>query len=251
MSDMSNMQYYIPSDKVLQAAMEHAAADLPRESCGLVVVFGGKDKYIPCHNIAETAESHFILDPLDLFEAEKQGDIVAVVHSHPDSQPIATMADKVSCEEWGYAWLIVNPRTLQHSMYYPEGYVAPLIGRQFCFGVLDCYTLVRDYYAETFDIHLRDYHRDEKFWEKGQQLYLDNFAKEGFIVIDDPNDLQVGDLLFMTLNNIAVANHAAIVLDGNMILHHPMNRISGKDIYGGYWKKITVKHVRHFSMIRK
>lgn len=45
----------------LSTIREHALASYPAESCGLVCIIKGKEKYIPCRNMAETASEHFVL----------------------------------------------------------------------------------------------------------------------------------------------------------------------------------------------
>lgn len=66
------------------AIREHALAEYPREACGLIVVAKGKERYIPCRNVADTASEHFILPAEEYAAAEDQGEITTVVHSHPD-----------------------------------------------------------------------------------------------------------------------------------------------------------------------
>jgi cell wall-associated NlpC family hydrolase len=76
-------------------------------------------------------------------------------------------------------------------------------------------------------------------------LYVDNFATAGFAVVD-PDDLRVGDVLLMQVHS-EVPNHAAIVLGDGLILHHLQGRLSSRDVYGGYWQKITTHTLRHQS----
>ena len=44
-----------------------------------------------------------------------------------------------------------------------------------------------------------------------------------------------------------VPNHAAIYIGNGLVLHHPRDRLSCKDVYGGIWQKHTVMHLRHRS----
>ncbi|KLB50036.1 Mov34/MPN/PAD-1 family protein, partial [Xanthomonas euvesicatoria] len=86
----------------------------------------------------------------DYAAAEDAGQIVALVHSHPNASAHASDADKAMCEASGLTWHIISvgqvdgvPECGEVQTIQPSGYVAPLVGRQFAHGVLDCYTLVR------------------------------------------------------------------------------------------------------------
>ena len=150
--------------KTLQAIRDHGVAAYPLECCGLVLKAGRREWYQPCRNTAASAE-HFVMSAEDYAAAEESGDIVAVVHSHPDAPAAPSEADRVACEASGLPWYIVAVEKSENGDvvageirgFAPEGYRAPLLGRQFAHGVLDCYTLVRDWYARERDIVLPDF----------------------------------------------------------------------------------------------
>jgi cell wall-associated NlpC family hydrolase len=126
----------------------------------------------------------------------------------------------------------------------PEGYTAPLLGRMWCHGVLDCYSLIRDWYRLERGIVLPDFTRSDEWWLKNQNLYVDNFRAAGFTRIVDEDALQPGDVLLMQIM-APVPNHGAVYLGDGIILHHLHGRLSCREVWGGYYKKHTTHILRH------
>lgn len=131
----------------------------------------------------------------------------------------------------------------------PSGWTAPLIGREFHHGVLDCYTLVKDWYAINRGITLIDGDRPDDWWLKGQNLYLERYESAGFRRVplsDDkrPDELAEGDMLLMQICS-PVPNHAAVWLGDGTILHHLAGRLSSRDVWGGYFRKHTTHALRY------
>lgn len=231
--------------EIKEKALAHAKEEYPKEAVGLVHVIKGKNRYFKCQNLAETPDEHFILNPKDYLEAEKKGEIIAVVHSHPKTNPAPSPADKVACEASGLPWFIVNPNTETWGEYKPEGWELAYVGREFSHGIVDCYSLVRDFYKREFKLQLNDYNRRDQWWEKGENMYLDNFAKEGFNETT-LEQIAYGDLFLMQLES-PVPNHAGIYLGDGVVLHHVQGRLSSRDVYGGYYQKVTAKVLKHES----
>lgn len=223
-----------------EEALKHAMAEMPREACGLLIVRKGREVYWPCRNLA-VGDDQFIINPDDYEAADAEGEIVGVVHSHPFIPANPSQADLVSCEKTGLEWHIVSvPNGVWHS-FKPSGYVAPLVGRSFSHGVLDCYAIILDWYKQERGIELMDFDRSDGWWERGQNLYLDNFEKAGFV---ECKDLHEGAVILMQIGS-PVPNHAAIYLGDDLILHHVQQRLSSRDVYGGMWRKNTAKILRY------
>lgn len=232
--------------KVVQAAVAHAAQEAPRESCGLVVARDNKAVYVPCRNIA-SGEREFAIAPEDWAAVEDSGEILMVVHSHYGVPPEPSHADLVECEKSGLPWLIVNWPVGSHKVLEPSGFVLPLRKRQFCHGVIDCFTLIRDYYDQVLNIKLADPVRQDYWWERGEDLYLDNYKDWGFVRIPF-EDLREHDVVLMTMQS-QVPNHGAIYLGNSRILHHLRGRLSSEDVFGGYWVRNTHSVYRHKELL--
>jgi proteasome lid subunit RPN8/RPN11 len=225
--------------------LAYAQACDPKEMCGVIHVVKGRKRFYACANIALTPDEHFILDPVDYIAAEDLGEIVAVVHSHPTSRPIASAADQLSCNATGLPWIIVNPKTEEWGYCEPSDFELPYVGREFVFGVVDCYSLCRDWYKREWGLRLDDFPRRDRFWERNENLYLDGYASQGFRQVPF-NELQHGDAILMQLG-AELPNHAAIYLGDQQILHHVQGRLSSRDVYGGYYVKSTAMVLRHES----
>lgn len=222
----------------------HALQSMPREACALLLVEKGREKLILCPNRSADPDS-FQIAPEDYASAEDRGEIIAVVHSHVFISAQPSEADRVSCEASGLEWFIHSVPTGAWFSFRPEGYQAPLVGRQFSHGVLDCYTLIRDYYSRQLNIEIPDFDREFEWWERGGNLYEENFEKAGFFEVKSGlKDLRPHDVLLFQIHS-KVINHGAVYLGADVMLHHLNKRLSSREIFGGMYKKNCVKVVRH------
>lgn len=218
---------------------KHAKECAPNECCGLAIVVKGMLIYWPCRNDGRAGE--FVISSEDYAAAEDAGEIVGICHSHPFATPEPSQADLVMIERTQLPWLIVSYPTGSHTVTHPSGYVAPLIGRQFVHGVTDCYQIIKDYY-QARGVNLPDPVRADDWWHKGQNLYLDNFEDAGFVII---NELpKKHDVLLMQVSS-KVPNHGAVYIGDGQIIQHCHGRLSSRDVYGGFWRKVTTHVLRH------
>ena len=81
------------------------------------------------------------MSPEDWLSAEMQGEIVALVHSHPGGLPWLSEADRRLQVQSDLPWWLVCRGAIHKFRCVPH-----LTGRRFEHGVTDCYTLFRDAY---------------------------------------------------------------------------------------------------------
>ena len=229
------------------AAKAHMATCYPNEGCGVVI----NGEFIPLPNIHHEPHKAFVMSAEALAAAQDAGELQAIVHSHPDGSPHPSDADKLNAEEHGVAWFICSVSAQEVSefvKYMPRGWEAPLVGRQFVYGSLDCCGLVRDYYQRELGIALPEFVRPPDGWWKDANSdanpFEEQFAAAGFVEVDrkaiQPNDV----ILMQILSANRRINHCGVYLGNNKMLHHMERKLSKPDVYGGYWLESTMKVVR-------
>ncbi|QIM63138.1 phage tail protein [Pasteurellaceae bacterium Orientalotternb1] len=226
-------------DELKQEIIEYCKTAEPNEACGFVVLGyqNSEPQFLPSENVAGDPEHFFEIAPDDFIRAEQQGEIVAVVHSHPHSatsrgEMRLSIADRQMQDLLQFDFWLVCDGELQN---FPV--IRPLVGREFVHGQTDCYSTFRDFYYLA-GADLPDFERTDEWWANGGDLYLQNMACHGFKRLDPDEILQVGDVILMQVG-ADVPNHAAVYLGEQMVLHHSPKRLSKRDLYDGYWLKHT------------
>ncbi len=223
-----------------------ARAEYPREACGLVTVFRGRARLVPCENRAADPLADFEIAPHDFADAEMQGDVVGVIHSHPGTGGAPSPLDAASHAASGLTWWIVGlpePDAPANVVTLPPANELPLLGREFVHGVTDCFALVRDWYWRELGVSIPDFRREDEWWHKGQNLYEDNWQAAGLLRIGQSEPARVGDILVMNIG-AAVGNHGAILVSDNVILHHLHGRLSCQEVYTGFYRDRTLFKLR-------
>ncbi|MDP3322638.1 MAG: C40 family peptidase [Hydrogenophaga sp.] len=231
------------ADYLIDEIKAFVNASPAREVCGLIVSYRRKHIFMPCANVA-SQDNEFVIDPAEFAELSDQYKIICVVHSHININPAPSQADLIEIERHQLPYFIMNYPLNTHTYTEPSGYQAPYVGRHFAHGITDCYAIWRDYYQRELGIEMIDYARGVEWWLKGDNLYLQNYKDAGFVPVDN---LQPHDIILMQVAS-PVPNHCAVYLGDNVILHHVMGKASSRDVYGGYWRKITNLVLRHYSL---
>jgi proteasome lid subunit RPN8/RPN11 len=122
------------STTVLDAIRAHAAADAPREACGLVFGSGERiDGVMAATNVADDPERRFEIDPAALFaaiHAERAGGprLIGYYHSHPAGIAAPSETDRIMAASDGKLWLIVAGDAVTGWRAGPDGFTAVEIG---------------------------------------------------------------------------------------------------------------------------
>lgn len=120
-----------------------------------------------------------------------------------------------------------------------------LFGRPFIHGLFDCYTFLKDYYKEMYNIELPTKSYEDEWWNHSKNYYLDSVEEANFNIVKAP--LQIGDVLGMKINS-PVINHTAIYIGDSKIAHHMSPGISCEEVYRPAYLKWTAGYFRHRDM---
>lgn len=121
-----------------------------------------------------------------------------------------------------------------------------LLGRPFELGKFDCFTMVRDFYKQNYDIEIKNYARP-KDWDADKIDIIGTvYEREGFEKVEGwtLKNLNPGDLLCMAIGS-SKANHMAIYVGENKIVHHKVNSFSTDETLRDFWRKSICYVLRH------
>lgn len=232
--------------------LSHALSEFPKEACAALAQVGNSERVFLLENIHPYPNQDFLVSRDAIDAVVGDGKLLAFWHSHTNGNTGPSQVDRTVCETMGVPWeILVLPQQVWASLA-PCGYRAPLKGREWAYGYLDCYSLIRDAYRQ-FNIHLSEYNRPELFWtdDKGKNRfcwhspgwawYVDNFAKEGFIEVHEPRPYDVLLMKYRCENE----NHIGLMLPGGYVLHHMMERQSDIELWDGWLRQCTTRILRH------
>ena len=132
---------------MIEEIEKHFEKEYPREGCGVIGIVHGKKKWFPCTNITND-NSGFVFCSTEYLKIKQQADIFAVVHSHPDETNKASQHDIDCCNALGIPYYIFSYPDMELNILEPKKAAYPLIGREYQFGVKDCFEALRDWLAK-------------------------------------------------------------------------------------------------------
>tara|TARA_R100000951_G_scaffold106844_1_gene101703 strand:+ start:1003 stop:1725 length:723 start_codon:yes stop_codon:yes gene_type:complete len=237
-------QYSNPITNKQQASIRaYAEAAYPIEACGFVLADG---TVVECTNTATQPDTFIISaegSALYLDEA------VASWHSHANYAAMS-FADINASKALNLPYVVFNCAGTEFYWFDPRQSTG-LVGRPWMYGGYDCYSAVRDWYAQEMGVEMADYERlyEGEWSQRGFTHFENNFAAEGFVKIPKTGDLRRGDVLLFRIRNKHTCNHVAVIEDAgaNRIYQHLVDRDSAIMAYSGYFRDTTFMALRRDS----
>jgi len=206
--------------KIKKAIDAHVLEVYPAEAVGVIV----DREYHKLTNTSDTPDVHFKVGNKEFLEVIGEGDVKALIHSHTFDTPVDQRTSRRSIDRRTPS---KTDMVTQQAMAIPFGIVhtdgetvsdcvwlgwetQPLLEREFIHGITDCYS-------------------------------ADLFEDAGFAEID-PKDIEIGDVVLMSVLTEDTINHAAVYTDNNKITHHLVGRLSTQEPYNkwfGHVKKVV------------
>lgn len=216
------------SDKIQDLIFWFADGYAPQEMCGAIADIHDKGRrFFAIDNIAENPEETFEMNPKGWQALAEDGEIVAVVHSHPNGEPFLSGADRQMQIQTGLPWILaVGGRLKQFRC------CSHLRGRVFEYGKADCGALIRDAFM-LMGIDLPDHKRGDIDDDAEHEYLRKHFERVGFVRVSD--GLRGGDVILTSYGGHA--NHAALYLGDGQILHHAYNQLSRREPFNQWWSE--------------
>lgn len=236
-----------PTANQIERMVRIATQRAPHEACGIIATTGDV-RELP--NRAAEPHNGFRIDPSELPPSYS-----AIWHSHPDGSVEPSESDQYSCKACAVPFWIVSPSGAWATLQPEECPQLALVGRTFLHGVVDCYTLVQDYFAHHHKQQMPNFYREDRWWEDpdAEPLYGEhNLNRAGFrrlVYRQDPSVIRPEDVLIMRIGKrVKHDNHAAIYVGSNAILHHMPDHLSREQPLSQTWLRRVTCIARHWAL---
>jgi len=230
---------------MIQSIQEHFEKEYPREGCGVIGIIKGKKKWFPCTNVA-LEDENFIMSSSEYLSIKQRADIFAIVHSHPDASNEASQHDIDCCNALGVPYYIFSFPDMELNIIEPTKRAYPLIGREYEFGVKDCFEAVRDYLKlQNIEIPARIPFEDN-WWDRDLNYFTDEMAEKWKGKKVNLQELEKNDVLIFKVKH-EVPDHCGVFLGNDVFFHHAENRLSCRENLYPFWVEYLIGAYRYAS----
>jgi hypothetical protein len=179
------------------------------------------------------------------FSSNYTDSAVSIIKIDSESDLTLSESDRLEMNEKNLAFTIIG-KTKDHSKsYLPDRYLETVNyeNRIYLYGLLDCYTLIRDYFRNNYNIWIpANIDRSFGWWHNGRNLYVDMYEQYGFK--ETSSSIKKDDVLIFRFDN-GMPSHSAIYLGQGKMLHHMLGRFSCVENFDGTYKMGLVGVLRH------
>jgi proteasome lid subunit RPN8/RPN11 len=231
----------ILTEEIKQKIRYLAGQAYPNECCGFLTEKG----LMPIANTSEEPLHFAQIDPKSYALAEEEG-ITFMYHSHA-KEPNFSKQDIDACKQLNIPFVLYCVESDKFTTANPQG-GDDYVGRDWVYGINDCYGLVRDWYRQERGIILDDFARGEPGETKKEDwnVFCESFESQGFTRLS-PHGIkfQAGDVLLMQIAS-PNPNHLGLIFDADKqeFMQHLRDRPSSIYPYGGFWSQHTIGVLR-------
>ena len=208
-------------------ARADAVARYPEESIG--VIRRGQYQAIPNVAASTMGADGKHLDPRDVAVPDPEifrnmlmdGDVEALIHSHPDGVFGPSAHDMQAQINHAIPYGVIGiygGAASRVALWGDQLERLPLMDRPFQHGISDCYEAIRDKYFIDRGWLIDQFPRDWDWWRKGKTLYESGFRQAGFEKIPS-SEAQKWDVVMFKIRS-QTHNHAGIYLGNGLLYHH-------------------------------
>ena len=229
----------------IEEIREHFEKEFPREACGVLSVVKGKKKWFPVTNIAENPND-FIMDSEEYIKLLLTTDIVGIVHNHIGDSSDPGQTDKDYCNAMGIPYYIFSYPNMDLTIVHPETNTIDLYGREYKFGIRDCFEAMRDYLiTKRITIPARAAFEDN-WYKKGLDYFCPEVIKNWGGQEVELSNLQENDVLIFRVQE-ETNNHCGVYLGNDIFYHHAVNRLSCRENLYPFWHQYLVGGYRYVA----
>ena len=224
---------------------EHFDREYPKEGCGVITVVKGKKQWVPVKNIA-IHNDDFLMDSEEYFKLFLTTDIVGIVHNHIGDSSAPGKTDIEACNTMGIPYYIFSYPNMDLTVVEPEKNTTDLFGREYKFGVRDCFEAMRDYLlSQKIEIPKRALF-ENNWYDKGLDYFCPEVIKNWGGKQIDLSELKQNDVLIFRVQE-ETNNHCGVYLGNDIFYHHAVNRLSCRESLYPFWYEYLVGAYRYVA----
>ena len=173
-------------------------------------------------------------------------DIIGIVHNHIGDSSEPGQTDKDYCNAMGIPYYIFSYPDMNLTIVQPETNTVDLYGREYKFGIRDCFEAMRDYLiSKKITIPPRAAFEDD-WYKRGIDYFCPDVIKNWGGKEIKLDELQENDVLIFRVQE-EINNHCGVYIGNDIFYHHAINRLSCRENLYPFWYPYLVGAYRYVA----